>query len=111
MHSGFFQTPLDLLLGDLGARSLVLTGIAGNICVLITAHDAHMRGYHLVVPSDCIASNTVEDNDFALRQMATVLDASVAPSTDIDFPALIRASEALDCLRNPEEHPPVGEHT
>ncbi|MGP0064143.1 MAG: cysteine hydrolase family protein [Isosphaeraceae bacterium] len=39
-HSGFFSTTLDVLLDDLGAKTLVLTGMAANICVLFTANDA-----------------------------------------------------------------------
>ncbi len=42
-HSGFFSTTLDLLLEHLGADNLILTGIAGNNCVLFTANDAYMR--------------------------------------------------------------------
>src|SRR3954447_22742805 len=38
-HSGFFSTTLDILLDYLGARTVILTGIAGNICVLFTAND------------------------------------------------------------------------
>jgi nicotinamidase-related amidase len=37
------DTTLDVLLTYLGARTLVLTGVAGNICVLFTANDAYMR--------------------------------------------------------------------
>ena len=36
----------------LGAKTLVLTGVAGNICILFTANDAYMRDYDLVVPSN-----------------------------------------------------------
>ena len=46
-HSGFFDTTLDTLLEALHTRRLVLTGIAGNICVLFTANDAHMRDYKI----------------------------------------------------------------
>ena len=42
-HSGFYQTPLELLLKHLGAQRLVLTGISTNSCVLFTASDAYMR--------------------------------------------------------------------
>lgn len=42
-HSGFFSTTLDTLLRYLGARKLIITGIAGNYCVLFTANDAYMR--------------------------------------------------------------------
>ena len=42
-HSGFFDTTLDTLLDTLRIRRVILTGIAGNICVLFTANDAYMR--------------------------------------------------------------------
>jgi nicotinamidase-related amidase len=58
-HSGFYSTTLELLLQALGVHTPILTGIAGNICVLFTANDAYMREYTLVVPADCVASNTV----------------------------------------------------
>jgi nicotinamidase-related amidase len=80
-HSGFFSTTLDLLLAHLGARTLVLGGIAGNICVLFTASDAYMRDFRLVVPADCVASETAERNRRALEVMRTVLKAETTPST------------------------------
>ena len=57
-HSAFFETTLDTLLAYLGAKTLILTGIAGNICILFSANDAYMRDYNLIVPSDCVVSNT-----------------------------------------------------
>ena len=89
-HSGFFSTTLDTLLEYLGARSVVLTGMAANICVLFTANDAYMRDLHLAVPSDCVASNTEEENRYALDQMAKVLKADIRPSTELSFQALAR---------------------
>jgi len=79
-HSGFFDTTLDTLLQNLGIRRVILTGIAGNICVLFTASDAYMRDLRIFVPSDCVVSNTVEDNDHALEQMGLVLKATLTPS-------------------------------
>ncbi|GAA4855838.1 cysteine hydrolase [Luteimonas vadosa] len=55
-HSAFYQTPLPLLLAKLDARVLVVTGIAAEACVLVTALEAHMRDYRVVVPVDCVAS-------------------------------------------------------
>jgi nicotinamidase-related amidase len=89
-HSGFFSTTLDILLDYLGAETLILAGIAGNICVLFTANDAYMRDYHLVVPGDCVASNTEELNGYALEQMRTVLKADIRPSAELDFGELRR---------------------
>jgi nicotinamidase-related amidase len=93
-HSAFFETTLDTLLAYLGAKTLIMTGVAGNICILFTANDAYMRDYHLVVPSDCVASNTEEDNRYALQQIAQVLKGEVAPSQEIDLDALVRGASA-----------------
>jgi len=87
-HSGFFSTTLDTLLEYLEARAVVLTGMAANICVLFTANDAYMRDLHLAVPGDCVASNTEEENRYALDQMAKVLKADIRPSTELSFKAL-----------------------
>lgn len=87
-HSGFYSTTLEILLEYLGAETLVMTGIAGNNCVLFTANDAYMRDYKLVVPGDCVVSNSDEENRTALAQMAAVLKADVRPAAEIDLAAL-----------------------
>jgi nicotinamidase-related amidase len=86
-HSGFFDTTLDTLLETLRIRRVILTGIAGNICVLFTANDAYMREYKIYAPSDCIVSNTAVENDHALRQLKTVLKANIAASARLRFQA------------------------
>jgi nicotinamidase-related amidase len=87
-HSGFFSTTLDILLDYLGVQTVILTGIAANICVLFTANDAYMRDFNLCVPADCVASNTAEENQLALEQMRKVLKADIRASTEVDFKAL-----------------------
>jgi nicotinamidase-related amidase len=87
-HSGFQFTTLNVLLEHLGARTLILTGVAGNFCVLFTAHDAYMRDFQLIVPADCIASETEADDRHALEHMARVVKADTRPSSEIDFDAL-----------------------
>lgn len=84
-HSGFFDTTLDALLEALRIKRVILTGIAGNICVLFTANDAYMREYKIFAPADCIVSNTAADNDHALRQIKTVLKGDIAVSTRLRF--------------------------
>jgi nicotinamidase-related amidase len=84
-HSGFFSTTLDLLLEHLGAKRLILTGIAGNNCVLFTANDAYMRDFKLFVPSDCVVSETREENEYALKQMEKVLKADISLSTQLNL--------------------------
>jgi nicotinamidase-related amidase len=87
-HSGFHSTSLDLLLSHLGARTLVLTGVAGNNCVMFTAHDAYLRDFKLLVPGDCIASQSEADDRYALQHMEKVLKADTGPSSGIDFARL-----------------------
>jgi nicotinamidase-related amidase len=84
-HSGFFDTTLDTLLEALRIQRLILTGIAGNICVLFTANDAYMRDFKIFAPADCIVSNTAIENDHALRQIETVMKGNVAVSTRLRF--------------------------
>ena len=76
------------MLDYLVTRALVLTGLAGNICVWFTANDAYMRDFILAVPADCVASNTEDENCYALAQMEKALKANVQPSTELNFDML-----------------------
>lgn len=82
-HSAFYGTALHTLLQQLDVDTLVLTGIAGNICVLFTANDAYMREYNLIIPEDCIASNDEQDNNYALTMMRNVLSAETKHSGEL----------------------------
>jgi len=84
-HSGFYSTTLDVLLEYLHVDTLIVTGIAANICVLFTANDAYMRDYALYAPEDCVASNTPEETSNALIQMHKVLKADIRDLAEIDF--------------------------
>ena len=91
-HSAFHSTSLEVLLAHLGASTLILAGIAGNFCVLFTAHDAYMRDFKLVVPRDCSASEREADNRHALEHMANTCKAEIGPSSAIDFARLRKAA-------------------
>lgn len=93
-HSAFYASPLDVLLEYLGTKKLILTGIAGNICVLFTASDAYIRDFEVYVPADCSISNTEEENDNALSEMRQVLKADLTSSTELDLEALKRDDES-----------------
>ena len=84
-HSAFFQTNLEILLDYLGVSTLMLTGMAGDICVLFSANDAYMRDFRIAIPSDCIASEDAESNRRVLMLMERVLKAEIAPSTQLAF--------------------------
>ena len=86
------STTLEVLLNHLQVDTLILTGIAADICVLFTANDAYMRGFELIVPSDCVASNGADVNRRALSQMSTRLKADTRPSPRLR----LRAQIAID---------------
>jgi nicotinamidase-related amidase len=103
-HSGFYSTTLDLLLRYLGATTVILTGLTGDTCVLLTAHDAYMRDLQLVVPADCVASVDPAENEHALRYMARVLKADTRGSSELELPAFPHGAQrpaARDALRSP----------
>jgi nicotinamidase-related amidase len=82
-HSGFYATPLELLLRFLKVQHLILTGVAGDNCVQYTAAGGYMRDFTLSVPSDCTLSLDPEANRSALQQMEKNLKADLRPSEAI----------------------------
>jgi nicotinamidase-related amidase len=85
MHSGFHQTPLEVLLREIGATSLVIAGLATNSCVLCTAHDANMRNFKVTVVSDCCAARSKKEHDDALSNMKAMANARVLTSSTVRF--------------------------
>jgi nicotinamidase-related amidase len=87
-QSAFYGTTLETLLRSLGTTTVILTGIAGDNCVLFSANDAYMRDLKLFIPADCVASNTEEENRSALKLMQKVVKADIRPSTELDLEGL-----------------------
>ena len=52
----FFATDLELILKNLGIRSLVVTGVTTEVCVQTSVREANDRGYECLVLVDCVAS-------------------------------------------------------
>ncbi|MFS2047347.1 isochorismatase family cysteine hydrolase [Variovorax sp. Varisp41] len=80
-QSAFFGTPLELLLQHLKASRLILTGVASDQCVLVTATEAGMRDLAVVVPRDCVASQSTARNALVLRQIEEFQKLPTTPST------------------------------
>lgn len=79
-HSGFYATPLELLLAQMQARRVIIVGLAADLCVQITAMDAHLRGYRVWVPPDCTAAETAARKDAAIEYLGAVLGCDVSPA-------------------------------
>jgi nicotinamidase-related amidase len=61
--SGFWGTPIDLMLRSNGIKTLVMAGIVTEVCVDSTARDGFFRDYDVVVASDCTASYSAARHD------------------------------------------------
>ncbi|HEU4532110.1 MAG TPA: isochorismatase family cysteine hydrolase [Steroidobacteraceae bacterium] len=82
-HSGFYCTPLELLLEFLRVRTLILTGISTNSCIWMTASEAHQREYRLIVPRDAVAATTARDSRMTLQQLQRSLAAHVCAAREV----------------------------
>lgn len=80
-YSAFFQTGLRLLLDELGAKTLICTGMDTNICVRHTVADAYFNNFDVVVVGDATATFLVGDQQEGLEYMKTCYAAAVV-STD-----------------------------
>lgn len=89
-HSAFFATTLETLLDYLETKTVIVTGLATDLCVLFTASDAHMRDLFLVVPNDCSAAETREEHQQALDLMQRKFDADTTESASLDLEQLLR---------------------
>jgi len=87
-QSAFYGTTLETLLRNLQTKRVILTGIAGDNCVLFSANDAYLREFKLHIPSDCVASETEAENQYALQLMRKVVKADITPSTELDLKRL-----------------------
>jgi ureidoacrylate peracid hydrolase len=70
-YSGFYATDLDLVLRSRGIRTVVVTGVATDVCVEATVRDAFMRDYYVVVVGDCTAATIASVQAAALDRLGT----------------------------------------
>ena len=68
-YSAFFDTTLPTLLGVHARRSVVITGVATNICCETTAHDAFFRGFDVLFCSDATGGTDEEAHLATLRNI------------------------------------------
>ncbi len=68
-YSSFIGTHLELTLRAIGARGLILTGVATGGCVEATARHGQMLDYDILVVEDCTAGGKDEHHRAALNRM------------------------------------------
>lgn len=65
-YSAFLRTDLETVLRTAGIRTVVLAGVATNVCVETTARDAFMRDFYLVLPADGTAAYSEAEHEATL---------------------------------------------
>ncbi|MFC1838146.1 cysteine hydrolase family protein [Thermodesulfobacteriota bacterium] len=86
-YSGFVSTYLDQFLRSNGINTLILTGIATNVCLESTARDGFMREYYIVIPSDLTEGTSIDAKKYSLLNM------------EMFFGEVVTSSEILECWK------------
>lgn len=68
-YSAFINTRLETVLHTLRIETLVMTGVATNVCVESTARDGFQRDYNIVFLDDCSATYDRTLHDATLTNM------------------------------------------
>ncbi|MDB5395655.1 MAG: isochorismatase family protein [Rhodospirillales bacterium] len=87
--SGFWDSPLDSILRNLGVTTLLFAGVNVDQCLLCTLQDANFLGYDCVLVEDCAATTS--------PQFCT--DATIYNVKQC-FGFIARAPDIIDGLRN-----------
>ena len=82
-YSGFFQTDLDILLTELGVKTVIMTGLHTHMCVRHTSADAYCLGYDVVVAKEATDSFTEEDYLNGLAYLKTCYGADAYTNDEI----------------------------
>jgi nicotinamidase-related amidase len=90
-YSCFLGTDLELLLGNLGVETLLVTGVDSNVCVLWTVGEAFQRDYHVRVIEDCVAGSSPEEHEAALTIMRALTTGETRVTSEDVIAALDRA--------------------
>jgi ureidoacrylate peracid hydrolase len=69
-YSAFVNTKLNTVLRSKGIRTLIMAGVATNICVESMARDGFMLDYYIVFLRDCTATTSEEMHNNTLANMA-----------------------------------------
>jgi len=81
-YSAFIKSDLDKRLKSMGIKTLIMTGVATNVCVESTARDGYMLDFYIVVPEDLVACAHKELQDISIRNLGSYF-ATITSSKEI----------------------------
>ncbi|MCH7570804.1 MAG: cysteine hydrolase [Deltaproteobacteria bacterium] len=68
-YSAFINTDLNTVLKARGVESVLVTGVATNVCVETTARDAFMYDYYVTMVDDCAAAYDSQMHEATLQNI------------------------------------------
>jgi ureidoacrylate peracid hydrolase len=68
-YGGFTGTNLDLILRARGVKTIIMTGVATNVCVESTAREGFMLDYNVVMVGNACAASTRELHEGTLASV------------------------------------------
>lgn len=68
-YSGFVGTDLDLVLRSKGVETILICGVATNVCVETTARDGFNLNYNVILIEDCCGAFSHEEHTSTLRNI------------------------------------------
>lgn len=77
-YSAFSGTDLDVRLRERGVKTVVLTGVLTDICVLHTAISAYNLGYQIEIIQSAVATLSHDRQTWALAHFEQVLGAKIS---------------------------------
>ena len=84
-YGAFESSDLDLVLRSRGIRTVIMTGVATNVCVETTARQAFLRDYYVVFTRDCTATYSEAEHEATLGNI------------DQFFGQVARSDEVIAC--------------
>ncbi len=81
-YDAFDSTELDLILRSNGIKTLLMAGFISNCCVETTARHGFIKGYYIVMLSDCTDTYSKMEHDAAISNIKNYFG-RVASSKDI----------------------------
>jgi nicotinamidase-related amidase len=62
-----------MLLRRLGVKTLIMTGVAADVCIATTAFDGYFRDYQIIIPKECVEAFTEKIKAAALDVIMRVV--------------------------------------
>jgi ureidoacrylate peracid hydrolase len=96
-YSAFHNTQMDDVLRRRGIKSIVMTGVATNVCVDSTLREAFFHGYYIVMPPDCVASANVPLHEATINSVELIFGHTPQSEVVMDIwagnPSVAQAAE------------------